>query len=238
MGQVAVHPSETQRRGFRRGVVTSALVHAAGFALLAWVPTMPSISTPHAITVSLVAPPSAVRAGAAPPKPKPRPPKPAPVVLPKEPSAPQAKPKPEPKPAEPEPVAPEPREYADVLAELRSELGEPEPSEEPAETAAVAPGSGAGVPVPPEVAAWLREARIHVRRNWIVPGNFRMHSLATDVEVELDPSGAIRGEPRVLRGSGNPWYDDGVVRSIRKASPLPPPPEAGRWRFTFVSDEL
>ena len=45
------------------------------------------------------------------------------------------------------------------------------------------------------------------------------------------------GEPRIVKRSGNPWYDDGVVRSIQKASPLPAPPEAGEWSFVFVADE-
>jgi colicin import membrane protein len=94
------------------------------------------------------------------------------------------------------------------------------------------------MPVSPEVAAWMRDVRVHMRQNWVLTGNFRMNSLAAQVEVELDASGTVLGEPRLLRSSGNPWYDEGVVRSIRKASPLPAPPEAGAWPFTFVSDEL
>jgi TonB family protein len=55
--------------------------------------------------------------------------------------------------------------------------------------------------------------------------------------VALDASGEVLGTPRILRRSGNPWYDEGVVRSIQKASPLPPPPEPGDWTFIFDSDE-
>ena len=57
------------------------------------------------------------------------------------------------------------------------------------------------------------------------------------IRVELDASGGVVGEPRIVGRSGNPWYDEGVVRSIQKASPLPPPPEAGEWSFVFVADE-
>jgi protein TonB len=194
--------------------------------------------------VNLVAAPtlSASPAPAA-PLPKPKPPKPAPTVLPAQPSAPKPQPRPatKPKPEPPaQPEAPPEEEYADVMAQLRDELGEPvtEPQTEPAPAAAL-PGSGggAGALVSPEVAAWLRDARVHVRRNWTLPGNFRMQSLTTAVEIELDAAGNVRGTPSIERRSGNPWYDEGVVRSIQKASPLPAPPEPGRWTFVFVSDE-
>ena len=42
----------------------------------------------------------------------------------------------------------------------------------------------------------------------------------------------------MLRRSGNPWYDESVVRAIQKASPLPPPPEAGEWPFVFKPEDL
>jgi hypothetical protein len=169
------------------------------------------------------------------------------VVLPKEPAPPppepkaaEPKPKPKPTPA-PEPVA-EPateKDYADVLSELRNEVGD-EPAAEaaapaPAQTAAI--GSPNGSPVPPEFLAWERRARIHIRQNWVVPPSFRNQPLRTSIQVELDASGAVVGEPRIVGKSGNPWYDDGVVRSIQKASPLPAPPEAGEWNFVFVADE-
>ena len=185
--------------------------------------------------VSLVAAPSGVRAAPqAAPRPKPKPPKPAPVVLPKEPGLPKPKPAPE------EKVAPPEQEYVDVMAQLRAELDEPAPEApaEPVQTAALGGGgAGPGRPVPPEVARWLRDARIHVRRNWTLTGNFRMQSLTAEVKVKLDAAGNVKGKPRVARRSGNPWYDDGVVRSIQKASPLPAPPEAGAWSFVFTSDE-
>ena len=64
-----------------------------------------------------------------------------------------------------------------------------------------------------------------------------MQTLEAVVKVELDAGGALRGDPRIVQRSGNPWYDDGVLRSIRKASPLPAPPEAGEWTFVLVSDD-
>ena len=162
------------------------------------------------------------------------------VVLPAEPTTPVPKPKPKPVPAvvaKPvPPVKPAPKvthEYDDVLAQLRAESGENRPSPEaPAAGAAVdrpvtgTPGSPTGVAISPEVASWLKRAKIHVRKNWVVPPGFRTQILETQVQVDLDSSGRVRGAPRVTRRSGNPWYDEGVVRAIQKSSPLPAPPEA------------
>ncbi len=133
-----------------------------------------------------------------------------------------------------------PEDYTDILAELRAELGEPDvvPENEPVQTASLGGGFGPGRPVSPVVAAWIKATRIHIRKFWVVPPGFRNQSLETVIEVELDSGGDVRGEPEIVRRSGNPWYDDGVVRSIRKASPLPAPPEAGRWTFVLISDEI
>ena len=150
-------------------------------------------------------------------------------------SEPSTKPAVKPKPEEPAP--PQEQEYEDVLDQLRSELGEPAPEESeagPVETAS--PGVPGGALVSPEVAAWLKSARIHVRRSWVVPPAFEMQTLVAEIQVDLDGSGNVKGTPAVVKRSGNPWYDENVVRSIEKASPLPAPPEAGRWTFVFYSD--
>jgi TonB family protein len=91
--------------------------------------------------------------------------------------------------------------------------------------------------IAPEVAAWLKRAMIHVRKNWVVPPGFRTQTLEARVEVDLDASGGVRGTPRLSRRSGNPWYDEGVIRAIQKSSPLPPPPEAGKWNFVFLPED-
>jgi TonB family protein len=186
------------------------------------------------------------------PPPPPPPPRPKEVVLPKEPVKPPEKPPP-PKPQEKPPPRPEPAkpksagDLDQVLAELRHEAGETAPK--PVETATAAPpaaqnsapeASGAGggsVRVPPEVLAWMKEARIQVRKNWVVPPALRSEPLETDVRVTLDAAGNVIGDPVITRRSGNPWYDDSVVRAIKKASPLPAPPEAGDWPFVFQPEE-
>lgn len=247
MAQVAIEIDDDQRRSFRRLLVVSALLHLAGFAALAWVPSLPTVSTPAAIAVNLVAaatlsaPRPAVKAPAA--KPRPVPPKPAPVVLPVNPTLPKptAKPKPEPAPL-PEPAPAVEHDYADVMASLRDELGDETPAEPVAEPVAAATGSAGGAPggqlVSAEVRAWMIAARIRIKHNWVVPPSFRIASIAAEVKLRVDANGGLVGDPDLVAGSGNPYYDEGVLRSIEKANPLPPPPEAGEWTFRFLSDEF
>jgi len=243
-----------RRRGLRRTVAVSVAAHAAVVALLLVGPTLhPRPATlASVVTVELVA---AAPAPSTRPRPRPAPP-PAPrkVVLPSraervvEPVAPAPR---------PEPVE---EDYETLLERLRTDAGEPRPDPierrpapaptprpTPASTPTVVadaraavtptPQAGGGRRVPPEVVAWVRDARIHVRREWVLAAGFRLQDLETHVEVELDRDGHVLGEPRVTRRSGNPWYDESVVRAIEKADPLPAPPEAGRWPFVFRPED-
>ncbi len=75
-------------------------------------------------------------------------------------------------------------------------------------------------------------------RVWVLPPDFRRTSLQTIVEVDLDASGNLKGEIRIVRSSGNPYYDQSVERAMQKASPLPPPPEPGAWSFVFQPEDI
>lgn len=250
--EIAIQLGGDRRAELRRFLVVSAVAHLGLVAAFAYSPA-PRISVPlGVVAVELVAaPPGAVPPARdvpppAPPKAPPKPVVPKKIVLPAEPTAPKLKPQPEkPKvvakiepPVKPAPV-PE-KELDDVLAQLRAESGESAP---PAEVPSAAPavagpvGSPDGMAISPEVAAWLKRAKVHVRKNWIVPPGFRTQLLEAQVQVELGTGGEVRGTPRVTRASGNPWYDEGVIAAIQKSSPLPPPPEAGKWIFVFPSEE-
>jgi TonB family protein len=171
-------------------------------------------------------------------KPEPRKPEPAPAAT----AATAAKPAPK----KLEPAAkPPPRQeeaYDDVLAQLRAERGESRPARTASASSGVAGATGvagsaargAGTPMSADVAVWLRAAKFHVEDAWIVPPGFRREALRTVVSVRLDAGGRVLGAPRVTERSANPWYDESVVRAIQKASPLPPPPEVGEWRFEFT----
>jgi colicin import membrane protein len=243
--EIAIQFGDLRRRELRRLFAISFTAHLVLVAAFGFSPQS-RISVPRGVvTVELVRAPAAARPAAPAPVAKPVPPKSKKVVLPAEPSTPKVKPKVE-KPAvveKPPPVKPTPapaEEYEDVLAQLRAESGEDAPPTEIAKAAPAAigsPGAPDGVAISPEVAAWLKRAKIHVRKNWVVPPGFRTQALEARVEVDLDASGGVRGTPRLSRRSGNPWYDEGVIRAIQKSSPLPPPPEAGKWDFVFLPED-
>jgi colicin import membrane protein len=251
--EIAIQLGGLRRQELRRLFAISAIAHLALIAAFGFSPQS-RISVPRrVIAVELVTAPAAARPAAvakpapakpAPPKP-PAPIKPKKILLPAEPTTPKVEPKvakpavvPKPPPAKPTPAPAE--NYEDVMAKLRAESGEDAPPTEVAKAAPTAigsPGSPDGVAISPEVAAWLKRAKIHVRKNWVVPPGFRTQALEARVVVDLDASGGVRGTPRLSRRSGNPWYDDGVIRAIQKSSPLPPPPEAGKWNFVFMPED-
>jgi protein TonB len=227
-----------RRREFRRMLGLSLACHSALLVVLWLRPSYPVASMPGVVSVELVSAPALAGPPRAAARPKPVPKK---VVLPAEPTTPKPEPKPEPKrvaekvpPPKPEPVE---QDYSDVLEQLRADAGESAEPAPPTAEAAPAPagsGSGVGQPVSPEVAAWMKKAKIQVRGKWPLPAAFRTQALEAHVLVTLDAAGNVIGVPEIVRRSGNPWYDDGVVRAIQKASPLPPPPAADEWAFVFV----
>ena len=83
----------------------------------------------------------------------------------------------------------------------------------------------------------IRQCLEHIllltQRGW----GLRLEPLSTQVRVRLDARGNVIGEPRVERGSGNPWYDDSTIRAVRKASPLPAPPRADTYIIEFRPED-
>ncbi len=236
-------------------VVWSALLHAGALGLVLVSPSVRDREPPHVIAVELVAPaPPAPAAAPKPapapppeavpaPPPPPPPPEPKAIVLPETQTAPKPKEKPKPKPREDvfkEPPKKQEKNLDDLLADLRGsepQAAPPAPAQAPVDTAVAAPtgepSEGSGEALSPEVLAWHARVKRKMRGIWIVPPGFRTQPLATRVVVTLDAAGNIVGTPRITKKSGNPWYDDGVLRGLAKASPLPPPPEAGDWPMNF-----
>ncbi len=139
---------------------------------------------------------------------------------------------------------PRPKElaYEDALAALRSDLNEPEVSNPPAAATAAKenhedlslPLQKSGAQVSSEVAAWIGKTQRHLRKEWIVPPQFLNRALVTELTVRLSAAGEVLGRPKVVRSSGDPFWDDNTVRALQRASPLPPPPESGEWPFVFT----
>jgi len=257
--EILLEIEEERERQYRRWLLVSAAAHVALAVVFLVSPRSGSrVALPGVVRVDLVAAaparpaPAPVKAPAKPappkpaPKPVPKPPPPPPVpekkVLPTEPTAPKPKPKPEPRAepaAEPAPAEPEP-DYEDVMAQLREQAGEDAPS--PAAAAVPGPGGraaagGGDVIVSPEELAWMRRAKAHVTQAWVLAPGFRAQPLEAEVEVRVGPTGEVL-DVRLSRRSGNPWFDESVERAVRKASPLPPPPEADEWPFVFRPQDL
>jgi len=159
-----------------------------------------------------------------------------------------------PKPAPPKPkpaVKPPEKEldYDDALSSLREELGEPEDAADapdPDLLASVKPGrlasgpagmGGTGDPLDPLIAAWIKRVKVHVSRAWVLEPSLKRQIIEAEIVVSLDASGRVLGV-EVQRRSGNPYYDESVVRALEKASPLPPPPEDGDWAFVFTPQDV
>jgi TonB family protein len=252
---VLLEIEEQRRRDFRRALVGSLVAHVLFVAALAWTPQPSLHAMPAVVTIDLTAKLPSARPAPAPaakpapqpvpkpeaPPPPPPPPVPQKVVLPEKPQPLPEKPRkqePRPKPR------PKPVDYEDALAQLRDELGEqtptpPEPAlGETAEPEAAPQASAEGERVPPEVAAWMKRAEIHVRRSWVTPQEFIDRQLSTRLRVTLSASGDVVGEPVITRSSGDPYYDENVVRAILRASPLPAPPEPGDWPFVFTPRDM
>jgi TonB family protein len=74
-----------------------------------------------------------------------------------------------------------------------------------------------------EQLAYFRAIDDRIRANWIAPRG-DTSSLMVQVVVTIERTGAVSSAV-VEKGSGNDFFDDSVQRAIRKASPLPVPPE-------------
>ncbi len=100
-------------------------------------------------------------------------------------------------------------------------------------------GMGGGTLAPAEKIAYADQLQQHVKTGWHwLPGGNKMRAL---VRVRILPSGHIQ-DVQLEESSGNNNFDDSVVRAVRKASPVPPPPEKyandfSDVRFWFDSQE-
>ena len=100
----------------------------------------------------------------------------------------------------------------------------------PASSGARGAGGGGGaqgtVQLSPELRDYFRRLEERVRSSWILPGALARDAAKLEVELRImiEKDGRVSGE-RIERGSGNLYFDDSVLRAIRKASPLPIPPE-------------
>lgn len=103
----------------------------------------------------------------------------------------------------------------------------PRAAQPPGPPAGIAGGGAAGVArLPPEHLAYFRALDEKVRANWTVPdlGVKDPRTLFVQIRVTIERDGRV-SDIRMEKSSGTPYFDDSVLRAVRKASPLPVPPE-------------
>ena len=87
-------------------------------------------------------------------------------------------------------------------------------------------GAQGTVRLSPELRDYFRRLEEKVRSSWVLPGTLVRDAakLVVELRIVIEKDGRV-SEERIARGSGNLYFDESVRRAIRKASPLPVPPE-------------
>ena len=156
--------------------------------------------------------------------------KPEPAV--EEPPAPKTAEKPEPKKKAEAPQKPSVEEGPTDEQRDRRILAALEKVRGRVETAAPAAGTAIrGLPF----LLYTSQVKQRVRESWIVAQ--QKPGASAVVRFGILPSGDIVAI-ELARGSGDRVFDESVIRAVKKADPLPPPPEAYRHEFTRQKIEV
>jgi colicin import membrane protein len=92
-------------------------------------------------------------------------------------------------------------------------------------------GRGGGIVKGVEFIVYRNKMLQMIKERWTWVG--RRSDLEVTVRFGVREDGEIFGL-KVIQGSGDPSFDNSVVRALRGVNPLPPPPEAYRSDFTDV----
>ncbi len=188
---------------------------------------VPKVETPAPKPEPRIEKPDIAQQAAPKPEPKPKPevkPEPKPEAKPKPKPVAKAEPKPKPAPKVEAKPKPKPRPSPTAIArnEMRAELAREEAAiraqrQEAEMRALLAREASARA-----LASWTDKIRAKIRANIILPPAMTGNPEAI-FDVVLLPTGDVLGTPRLRRTSGDPRYDDAVLRAILKSSPLPRP---------------
>jgi colicin import membrane protein len=102
----------------------------------------------------------------------------------------------------------------------------PPPARPDARGGAGGGGAQGSVRLSPELSDYFRRLEESVRNSWVLPAALVRDAgkLVVELRIVIEKDGRVSAQ-RIERGSGNSYFDDSVLRAIRKASPLPVPPE-------------
>ena len=92
-------------------------------------------------------------------------------------------------------------------------------------------GRGGGVVKGMEFIIYQNRMLSSIKDNWTWVG--QKTNLKVVVHFSIKDNGEISGL-KIVQPSGDPSYDESVLRAVKKSSPLPPPPDSSRKDFADV----
>jgi colicin import membrane protein len=95
-----------------------------------------------------------------------------------------------------------------------------------------ATGTGGGIVKSPEYIRYIAIIKDRVKTSWTWPG--KRTDLQVLVRISIQENGEIT-DLRLVGTSGDRSFDESVIRALRRANPLPAPPEAYRADFLDVN---
>ncbi len=126
-------------------------------------------------------------------------------------------------------------------AVVPTEQNDSEPSDgvRGAGVAVLTVGGRGGPPAGIRFKAYFGQVKSKIKASWLPPPGVAASEkdLKTVVRIRISTTGVIE-DHRIEKSSGNIYYDESVLRAIRKANPLPSPPqdldsESRKMEITF-----
>jgi len=71
---------------------------------------------------------------------------------------------------------------------------------------------------------YIGEVEKKIRQNWVLPQWLARKNLSAQVRVRFDERGHLIAA-QIVKSSGNPAFDEIVIETVQKSSPVAPPPE-------------
>jgi colicin import membrane protein len=109
------------------------------------------------------------------------------------------------------------------------------PGDKSGAAAAGVGGTGGGIIKDAEFIRYQNEIRDRVKNSWSWPG--KRTDLRVTVRVSIQENGEVTGL-KLVGTSGDRSFDDSVIRALKRANPLPAPPENYRKDFMEVDFEF
>ena len=95
-----------------------------------------------------------------------------------------------------------------------------------------------GIQVSPEQLAWNRKVEQQMSRRFVDLPRYRGRGLNVRFRVVVAADGSLRGEPTLLKTSGNLDFDRSALAAVFLGGPYPPPLNPGPVDLSFSSEDF